>query len=56
MIPLILSLVTAVLFLILASAIYGFEALAANAWVAMVFWGLIGAGALVFALSAETSR
>jgi hypothetical protein len=51
MMPLILSVVTATFFLILSSATYGSDALVADAWVAMVFWGLIGTGALVSMLS-----
>jgi hypothetical protein len=51
MMPLILSVVTATFFLVLSSVIYGSDALVADAWVAMVFWGLIGTGALVSMLS-----
>lgn len=54
--PLILSVITAIGFLILATLTYGLEAYLAHAWVAMVFWGLLGAGASVFILSREGVR
>jgi hypothetical protein len=53
MMPFILSLITATLFLILAGTIYGADALAANAWIPMVFWGLLGSGVTVFILSEQ---
>jgi hypothetical protein len=49
--PLMLSAVTASFFLILASAIYGSAAILTSAWVAMVFYGLLGAGLAVSILS-----
>jgi hypothetical protein len=51
MMPLILSVVTATFFLVLSSLTYGSDALVSDAWVAMVFWGLIGTGAWVSMLS-----
>lgn len=56
MIPFVVSLLTAVLFLLLASATYGVGALGSNAWVAMVFWGLLGVGASVSILGTEADR
>lgn len=54
--PLILSLITAGLFLILSSTTYGLEAIVTNTWVPMVFWGLLGAGASVFILSRKAGQ
>jgi hypothetical protein len=51
MIPLILSLITATLFLILAGATYGVEALVTNTWIPMVFGWLLASGASVYILS-----
>jgi hypothetical protein len=56
MMPFILSVITASLFLGLSSATYGVDAVLSNAWVAMVFWGLLGAGAFVFFLSRQAGR
>jgi hypothetical protein len=53
MMPLILSMITSTLFLILAGTIYGTDTLSANAWVPMVFWGLLGSGVTVFILSEQ---
>ncbi len=49
--PLMLSALTASLFLFLASTIYGSTAILTSAWVAMVFYGLLGAGLAVSILS-----
>ncbi len=51
MIPLILGFGSAALFLALSVWVYGLNVLAENAWVALVFWGLIGSGLVVFAIS-----
>lgn len=51
MMPLILSLVTAGLFLLLSGLTYGGAALLASPWVAMVFWGTLAPGAMLFLLS-----
>jgi hypothetical protein len=56
MLPLILSFITATVFLILASVTYGVDALVGSAWVPMVFLGLLGAGATVFILDRQTSQ
>ncbi|WP_373509489.1 hypothetical protein [Thiocapsa sp.] len=56
MMPLILSLITATLFLTLAGATYGAEALVTNAWIPMVFLGLLGSGATVFILSEQAKQ
>ncbi|QVL49585.1 MAG: hypothetical protein KFB96_03510 [Thiocapsa sp.] len=56
MMPLLLSLITAVLFLILAGATYGAEALLTNAWIPMVFWGLLGSGVTVYILSKQAKQ
>jgi hypothetical protein len=55
MMPLILSLVSATLFLMLSSWTYGADAILANAWVTVVFFGLIGSGALISMLGRQTS-
>ncbi len=51
MIPLILSLVSAALFLSLSMWVYGADVLVTSAWVALVFWGQICAGLAVYGLS-----
>ncbi|TCT19149.1 hypothetical protein [Thiobaca trueperi] len=51
--PLILSLITATLFLILTGATYGVEALVTNAWIWMVFWWLLASGVSVYILSEQ---
>jgi len=51
MIPLILSFGSAALFLVLSIWTYGPSVLAENAWVALVFWGLVGSGLAVYAVS-----
>jgi len=51
MAPLILSFITAGLFLALSLYTYGANAMAENPWVALVFWGMLGAGVAVFAIS-----
>ncbi len=56
MMPLNLSLITATLFLILAGATYGAEALVTNAWIPMVFLGVLGSGATVFILSEQVEQ
>lgn len=53
MMPLILSAITAGLFIILSSTTYGVDAITTNTWVPMVFWGLLGAGASVFILGRQ---
>ncbi|WP_373510804.1 hypothetical protein [Thiocapsa sp.] len=53
MIPLILSLIAATLFLSLAGATYGAEALVINAWIPMVFLWLVGSGVTVYMLSEQ---
>lgn len=50
MIPLIVSLMTAMLFLTLAGVIYGADALVTQAWIPMVVFGLLGSGVTVFLL------
>ncbi|WP_295587960.1 hypothetical protein [uncultured Lamprocystis sp.] len=56
MMPLIISLITATLFLILAGATYGVEALVTNAWILMVFWWLLASGATVYILSKQAKE
>ncbi|SDW68182.1 hypothetical protein [Thiocapsa roseopersicina] len=56
MMPLILSLITATLFLTLAGATYGAEALLATAWVPMVALGLLGSGITVYILSEQAKQ
>lgn len=51
MIPLILGLGSAAIFLIGAMAVYGTQVLADSVWVTMVFLGLIGSGLGVFLLN-----
>lgn len=54
MIPIIIALSSAVLFLGLSILTYGAGVLAESAWVALVFWGLIGAGVAVYLLGRPT--
>jgi hypothetical protein len=56
MMPLILSLITATLFLVLAGATYGAEALLTDAWIPMVFLGLLGSGVTVYILSEQAKQ
>jgi len=56
MIPLIIALTTAALFLGLSILIYGADVLAENAWVALVFWGLIGSGLTLYLINRPTPR
>jgi hypothetical protein len=51
MIPLILGLVSAVLFLGLSMSVYGAGVLVESAWVAPVFFGLIALGFSVYAIN-----
>jgi hypothetical protein len=51
MTPLILALLSSLLFLGLSLAIYGAGALVDNPWVTLVLLGLIGSGLLVFLTS-----
>lgn len=51
--PLIIGMITATLFLILAGASYGAEALLTDAWIPMVFWWLLGSGLTVTILSEQ---
>jgi hypothetical protein len=51
MIALILGFGSAALFLGLSMVVYGVDALAQSAWVALVFSGLIGSGLAVYAIS-----
>jgi hypothetical protein len=54
MVPLIIALSSAALFLGLSILTYGVGVLAESAWVALVFWGLIGAGLVVYLLGRPT--
>jgi len=47
MLPVLLGLFSAMVFGIVSHGIYGTDDIMAHAWIDMVFWGLIGAGALV---------
>jgi hypothetical protein len=51
MIPLMLGLGSAAIFLIGAIAVYGTQVLAGSVWVTMVFLGLVGSGVGVFLLN-----
>jgi hypothetical protein len=53
MMPFIISVLTATLFLIFAGATYGAEALVTNAWIPMMFWGLLASGVTVYILSKQ---
>jgi hypothetical protein len=55
MVPLVLSLVSASLFLMLSSWTYGTDAVLANTWVASVFWALVGSGVVLYVLGRQTS-
>lgn len=50
MMPLILSLITTVVFLTISSLMYGSAAIVSHAWVSMVVAGLLVAGASLFLL------
>lgn len=56
MMPLILSLITATLFLTLAGATYGAEALLTTAWIPMVALGLLGSGVTLYVLSEQAKQ
>ena len=51
MIPLILSVGSAALFLGLSMSVYGADVLAQSAWVSLVFFGLIASGLVVYLIS-----
>ena len=51
MIALILGFGSAALFLGLSMLVYGVDALAQSAWVALVFYGLIASGIAVYAIN-----